>query len=313
LQFEPTTTGVTPEAAAYAAQSRAPATRRAYLNDTGRFAVWCVERGLSSLPASAETVANFLSWMAGSGFKSATIERNLVAISVAHSQVGVDSPRHCRLVRDVLRGIRRNLGVAPTRKRALMTSDVAAMLATTTGGVKGIRDRAILCLAFSAALRRGELVALDVSDFEFSRDGVLLRIRRSKGDQDGAGAVVGVPHGMSPDTCPVRQVRAWLATAGIAAGPVFRSVDRHGHVSGKRLSPKAVATIVKLLAKAVGIDPNTVGAHSLRAGLVTSALRAGKAEHAVMKHSRHTNVSVFRSYVREPSLFTGNVAAGLGL
>jgi len=57
------------------------------------------------------------------------------------------------------------------------------------------RDRAILTLGFSAALRRSELVALDVQDLVPDRDGLRLLIRRSKTDQEGAGQEIAVPHG----------------------------------------------------------------------------------------------------------------------
>ena len=51
----------------YAADSRAPATRRAYLHDWDSFAAWCAAHGLDPLPASPATVAVYLSaqpaWM----------------------------------------------------------------------------------------------------------------------------------------------------------------------------------------------------------------------------------------------------------
>jgi site-specific recombinase XerD len=310
---EAVTAQVSPDAARYAEESRAPATRRAYLCDTRRFASWCATRGLSSTPASIETVANFLSWMASNGFRIATIERNLVAISIAHRQLGFESPRRSEFVREVLRGIRRGLGVAPRRKRALVAADLKAMLAATADGIKGSRDRALLALCFAGALRRGELVGLDVADVTFMGAGVEILIRKSKTDQEGAGARIGVPHGIFPESCPVRLVRAWMQAAGLEDGPLFRPINRHGHVSSRRLSGKAVATLVKSLASTTGVDPTTVGAHSLRAGLVTTAIRGGKSERLVMKHTRHRSVAVFRSYVRDADLFAENAAASIGL
>lgn len=312
-RIEPASTVLSAEAARYIEKSRAAATRRAYLTDANRFGAWCAARGLSSLPASGESLANFLSWMATRGFKVASIERNLVAVSVAHRELGFESPRRNELVRNVLRGIRRTLGVAPKNKRALVAPDLVAMLAVTAPGRKGTRDRAILSLAFAGALRRSEVVALNVSDLEFTTNGLLISIRHSKTDQESAGTIVGVPFGTLPATCPVRLVRAWVEAARVTRGPLFRAIDRHGNVGGRRLSAKVVATLTKELAAKIGIDPDSVGAHSLRAGLVTSAMRAGKPEHAVMKHTRHKSVNAFRVYIREASPFAVNVAAGIGL
>jgi integrase len=312
-RIEPASTVLSAEAARYIEKSRAAATRRAYLTDANRFEAWCAASGVSSLPASAESLANFLSWMATNGFKVASIERNLVAVSVAHRELGFESPRRHELVRKVLRGIRRTLGVAPRNKRALVASDLMGMLAATASGPKGTRDRALLSLAFAGALRRGEIVALNVSDLEFTTDGVLISVRYSKTDQEGAGVIVAVPYGTSPETCPIRLVRVWIGAACTPGGPLFRAIDRHGRISGRRLSAKAVATVTKELAAKVGIDPDSVGAHSLRAGLVTSAVRAGKPEHAVMKHTRHRSVNAFRAYIRDASPFSVNAAAGIGL
>jgi site-specific recombinase XerD len=304
---------LTAEALAYVEKSKAAATRRAYLTDQNRFEAWCSARALGSRPAAAETVANFLSWMACSGFRVATIERNLVAISVAHRQVGFESPRRHALVRNVLRGIRRTLGVAPKNKRAVVASDLRGMLAATAAGLKGARDRALLSVAFAGALRRSEVVALNVADLEFTTEGVLISVRQSKTDQEGAGEIVAVPFGTLPETCPVQLLRTWMGAARVDGGPLFRAIDRHGNLADSRLSGKAVATVTKELAAMTGIEPRSVGAHSLRAGLITSAVGSGKPEHVVMKHTRHKSVNAFRSYIRDASPFAANAAAGIGL
>ena len=54
-----------------------------------------------------------------------------------------------------------------------------------------------------------------------------------------------IPFGSSPEICPVRAVHGWLAASGIEDGPLFRAVNRHGHVMEMHLSDRAVAEGVK--------------------------------------------------------------------
>jgi site-specific recombinase XerC len=78
----------------------------------------------------------------------------------------------------------------------------------------GCRDRALLLLGFAGALRRSELVGLDLADVTEGTDGLTVHLRRSKTDQEGTGRTVGVPFGSNPATCPVRAWRAgWRSQA----------------------------------------------------------------------------------------------------
>ncbi len=97
-------------------------------------------------------------------------------------------------------------------------------------GPLGARDRAILLLGFAGALRRSELVALERRDIDVRREGLVVTVRRSKTDQEGAGRKVDLPYGSHPETCPVRAYVAWLELSGDSSGPVFRHVDRWGRI-----------------------------------------------------------------------------------
>jgi integrase len=174
----------------------------------------------------------------------------------------------------------------------------------------GLRDRALLLVGFAGAFRRSELVALDVSDVEVGEDGLTVTLRRSKTDQEGAGRKVGIPRGSTPETCPVRALRAWLETAAITESALFRSVNRHGRV-GSRLSDKHVAIAVKEAAAPVGLDVKSFAGHSLRAGLVTSAAIQGRSDRSIMNQTGHRSVAMVQRYVRDASLFRDNAAQGL--
>jgi integrase len=165
-------------------------------------------------------------------------------------------------------------------------------------------------VGFAGAFRRSELVALDVSDCAFSTEGLTITLRRSKTDQEGLGRKVGLPYGSKASVCPVRALQAWLDAAGVTEGALFRSVDRHGNVGGE-LGGRDVARIVKRAAAASGLDAKVFAGHSLRAGLATSAAKAGKGAHAIMKTTGHRSVAMVQRYIRDAELFNDNAAAGL--
>ena len=227
----------------FARASRSEATRRAYRSDWSHFTAWCADHGAIFLPAAPGAVAAYLADLA-SDHKVATIQRRLAAINAAHRLAGTASPTSDEEVRLVMQGIRRRKGVAPDEVRAITLHELRKMVAALPEDLAGSRDRGLLLLGFAGAFRRSELVALDVEDLETTEDGVVVQIRRSKTDQEAAGRQVGVPYG-STTLCPVLALRHWLEAAQISSGPIFRKVDRHGHVGAAQLSPSSVAEIVK--------------------------------------------------------------------
>jgi integrase len=154
---------------------------------------------------------------------------------------------------------------------------------------------------------------LDVGDCGFGKDGLTVLLRRSKTDQSGEGRKIGIPYGSNPDTCPVRVLQDWLAQAGVADGPVFRPLNRHGQIQPERLTPGQVARIVKKLAERAGLDPAKYAGHSLRAGHATSAAVAGASERSIMNQTGHRSVQMVRRYIRDGNLFRENSGGKLGL
>jgi site-specific recombinase XerD len=295
----------------YVSHSKAESTLRAYRSDWNDFSTWCSISGLTSLPATPETVALYLASKADQ-LKPSTLGRRLAAISKAHQAAGHESPASMRhaAVSEVFKGIKRTKGTAQARKAPLLVAQLIRALATMRTDLVGLRDRALLLIGFSGAFRRSELVALDVADVEVGEDGITVALRRSKTDQEGAGRKVGIPRGSSPETCPVRALRAWMDAAKVAEGPLFRSVNRHGQVGG-RLSAKHVAISVKQAAAAISLDAKAFAGHSLRAGLVTSAAIAGRSDRSIMNTTGHRSVAMVQRYVRDASLFRDNAASGL--
>ncbi len=299
-------------AQAFARAANAVATQRAYRADWRAFETWCTSRGLASLPAGGTTVALYLSARADDGRRVATLARSLAAITWAHKAAGLASPVREAAVREVLKGIRRTRGVAQRQAAPLLPGQLRTMVAALPQDLRGARDRALLLLGFAGAFRRSELVALDVEDLAAVDGGLEVTIRRSKTDQEGRGRKVGVPRGGEPATCPVRAVRTWLDAGGLSTGPVFRRIRGAG-VGAERLRPYEVVRSVKRAAEAAGLDASLLSGHSLRAGLVTAAAKAGKPAHVIMKQTGHRSVAMVNRYTRDADLFSDNAAKGIGL
>jgi hypothetical protein len=164
------------------------------------------------------------------------------------------------------------------------------------------------------AFRRSELASiLEVEDLAFTEGGLDIRLRRSKTDQGMQGRNVAVPMGEHPETCPVRALRSWLEAAAITSGPIFRSVDRHGHVAAHALSPRSIAKILKCAATRAGIDATLIAGHSLRAGMATQAALNGSNEREIARTTGHHSDEMVKRYIRLADPFQAIGATQLGL
>ena len=297
------------EAAGYARAEKAEATRRAYRSDFGVFRSWCEAKHVLALPAQPKTVAAFLAAEASRGVKPSTIGRRLAAIRYAHKLAGRELPTNSEAVKATLRGIRRTARSVPARKAPATADRIVAMVNKADSDPKGVRDRALLLLGFAGAFRRSELVALNTEDLQFCDGGLRVTIRKSKTDQEGLGATIGIVSGST--ACPVDAVRAWIETARITEGPVFRPVTRRGKVSKRRLSARAEAELVKTYARRAGFNAAKFSGHSLRSGFLTSAAASGASIFKMMDVSRHKSVETLRCYVRDADIFRDHAGAGL--
>lgn len=296
------------ERAALAEDRRAAATRRAYAADWRDFERWAVDAGRGALPASGDTVSLYVVDLARSR-SPATIERRLAAIAARHAGAGAASPVTGD-VRELLGSVRRRLGTAPRAKAAVCVADLVRMLGTCGDDAHGARDRAVLLVGFASGLRRAELVALEVADVEVEPEGLVVRVARSKTDQEGAGRLFGVHRGRRASTCPVRAFEAWMRERGSWPGPLFCRLGYGGAVTRRPLAAAAIAAIVQRAAGAAGLDPAKYGGHSLRAGCATAAAELGAAEGAIMARTGHRSAAMVRRYIRHGTLFAVDPLAG---
>ncbi len=292
-----------PACKTYLQAALAKNTQRAYYSDLSHFQKWG-----GTFPAQSEQVALYLAYFAGK-LAPTTLCRRLVAVGKAHTTQGFPNPCTTTVVKAMLRGIRRVHGSAQKQVTPAIKEDLMEMVAGLTG-LKGIRDRALLLIGFAGAFRRSELISLNIEDLEFHSQGVIVYLRYSKTDQEGTGRKVGIPHARGA-ICPVAALKEWLEASKIDSGRIFRSISRHGRIVGETLSPHAVSLIVKERAKAVGLDPTKYSGHSLRAGLVTSAAKAGVSSWKIRQQTGHKSDAMLVRYIRDSQIFVDNAAGAI--
>ena len=316
----------------FAAQAQAENTIRAYAADLEDFRHWCKKMDREWLPAEPETIGLYLGARAEE-LSLATLERRLAAIASLHKEEGYESP--ASVAEGPLRTIWKGIVREKTRRQdgapPLLVEDLKAIIghlprySAEEDGPTGeltltaLRDRALLLVGWTGALRRSELVALTTADIQFIEgEGVNLHVRRSKADQEGEGTVKGLPYGQNKETCPVTALRQWLQAAeraveGTFEGDIFRRFYRGESIGDSAMTAQYVSTVLKRHAEAAGLDPERYSAHSLRAGFITQAIRAGKSERRVKEHSGHQSWDAFNRYVEEAGTFQDNPAEDIGL
>lgn len=300
-----------------------PATRRAYTRQWQRWTAWCAQQGRTPLPATAESLAEYVAHLTSGDRPAApaTVEQALAAIRTRHRAAGYADRPDTTAARLLLRAYRRrraHQGLRARQAPPIGIDELRAMVAAADPDTPaGLRDRVLLVLGLALMARRSELVALDWADLTETTEGLVVCIRTSKTDKESRGADVAVPYGTHPDTCPVRLVRAWrdlLAAHGVTDGPVLRSVDRHGRI-GDGLTGDGVNRIVRAAAARAGLpNPERYSAHSLRAGGATAAYRAGAPVSTIASHGRWAPGSpVVLSYVRAVDRWSDNPLRNIGL
>lgn len=183
--------------------------------------------------------------------------------------------------------------------RGPQAGGVEALLAAAKRqiGAKALRDVAMIRLMYDLALRRAEVVTLDLADVDVAgrRLWVLGKGRREK----------------MPLTLPDQTLAAtvsWFSVRGGAPGPLFTNCDCSGKGSAnRRLTGQGLWTIVKALGRAAGIEARP---HGLRhAGITRGLDPTGGDVRSVQKFSRHASLQTLIRYDDNRSDMAGAVAA----
>lgn len=278
----------------------AGSTEASILKRTRAFATWCAAKGLAPLPATTETIVAFIDEFS-TDHAPAYVRAIISAVSHTHTAAGLTDPtkgQNRDKAREVWRrgpvafALRRMNRTKGTRQKQAhgITYDIRNLMLKHSGDrLIDKRDKALLAVAYEGLFRRSELLSLLIDDWRIDTDGTSsVLLRKSKTDQEGAGAVQSLPHDATA------MVQDWVQAAGLTAGPIFRAVEPGGKKVGGALSEdsnpgRAVLRIFRKMALRAGLDPEVaakISGHSARVGMAQDMTAAGFSIAEIMQAGR---------------------------
>jgi site-specific recombinase XerD len=279
----------------------APATIRAFKADFNTFIVYCQDHQAAPLPTHPSIVSNYIDSLSNGKFTSAYIRRILVSISTVHKLNRFEDPTKDCDVQLAMRRMHRKLGRSSKQVAAITKDILQKMLLATGDDLRGIRDRALLQVAYDTLCRRSELVDLMAQDIVKNtsitqhRFDLSIKLRKSKTDQNSQGKWL---HLSEPGSAALRE---WLIAAGISEGPIFRGIDR-GNKIGNKLGCGQIARIYKKVANKAKLNCDTIksiSGHSMRVGAAQDLLREGVSLPNIMNRGRWSKTDTVMRYVEQ--------------
>ena len=277
--------------------SKSPNTLRAYESDYKDFSVFCIKNNFSSMPADPKIISLYLTHLSQTS-KFSTLKRRIASISVIHKLKDHYIDTKHPIIRENLLGIKRLKGSNQKAKKPILINDLKQIIDVITKlnikEIRKTRDKALILIGFAGGFRRSELVALEIDDIEFVREGVKIFVKRSKTDQSGEGMTKAIPSFDSTLYCPVLHLQDWMAKGKSINRKIFP------------ISDKSVALIIKKYANLAGLDGSRYAGHSLRSGFATSTAESGAEERNIMAMTGHKTTQMVRRYIKEANLFKNN-------
>lgn len=227
----------------------------------------------------------------------ATLDRKIASWRAFHRMKNLPSPFAAPLVAQARVKARRAAAKPrqPKSPRPITRDVLEQLLATCDDSLRGLRDRAILMLAFgSGGRRRSEVTGLyreDIGTKDFAAKGLiwvrLLETKTTKRDDAPKLPLKGRA---------ARAVMGWIIGAGIAKGPLFRPVSKSDRVLPRQLAPDAIRVILRHRLGLAGLPVDYATPHGLRAGFLTQAALDGAPLAAAMKLSLHRSAIQAQKY-----------------
>ena len=272
----------------------APNTIRAYKADMSEFIRYCTENSTCALPAAPVDIAKFLLTTMSNGIKSATIRRKVASISAVHRLSNFEDPTKHPEVKLCVRKINRQLGNRFDQAYPVTRNVLDKLLAVCGEDLRGLRNKALLLLAYDSMRRRAELVSLRVEDIQMSDEGMCsILLRKSKTDQTRSGHWIHLSHETT------NALNNWLQAANIIDGFILRGIH-----TGDRICPELgasqVSRIFKSLAKSAKLKDEVVkgiSGHSMRVGAAQDLLVKGASLPQIMVKGGWSKTDTVMRYI----------------
>ena len=284
----------------------APNTIRAYKADMGEFIRYCNEKSFCALPAAPIDIAKFLLGTIAQGIKSATIRRKVASISAVHRLSNFDDPTKHPEVKLCIRKINRQLGNRLDQAFPITRPLLDQLLSVCGTDIRGLRDRALLLLAYDSMRRRAELVSLRIEDIQMGDQGrCSILLRKSKTDQIGSG------HWIHLTEETTAAITSWLRSSEIKDGYLLRGINLGNNICPE-LGASQVSRIFKSLAQKANLESDVVNAisgHSMRVGAAQDLLQQGSSLPQIMVKGGWVKTDTVMRYidkVRPQSLSSGS-------
>lgn len=267
------------------------------------------------LPATSDSVARYLAAYAGE-LSINTLKLRLSALAQWHNSQGFADPTKAPVVRQVFKGIRALHPAREKQAEPLQLRDLEQVIAwleqeagqaRLTGNqpalLRARRDSALILLGFWRGFRSDELCRLQVEHVQaVAGSGISLYLPRSKGDRDNLGRTWHTP--ALRRLCPVQAYIEWISAAALVRGPVFRGIDRWGHLREEGLHANSVIPLLRQALERAGVAGDHYTSHSLRRGFATWAHRSGWDLKSLMSYVGWKDLKSAMRYV-EASPFQG--------
>lgn len=280
----------------------APSTIRAYKSDFAEYIAYCENRDTEVFPPNPITLAEFIQHLSEKGLRSATIRRSVAGISTVYRLNRMPDPSKDPEVVIAMKRMHRKLGRAAKQAQGITSDILEKLLAATNSSPRGIRDRALLLVAYDTLCRRSELVSLDIEDVKATeKEGkphTTILLRRSKTDQESAGRWL---HLSDRTQIALNQ---WLAVIQEKEGPLFRGAAS-SYTLGTRLSAGQVNRIYKYTARNAKLDDNlikSISGHSCRVGAAQDLVKSGASLPIIMSRGRWSKTDTVMRYAEHISL-----------
>jgi len=280
----------------YIAASISESTKRAYKKWLTVF-----EGHGFKIPCNAADVVSFLTSIKkvdGGDYSTQSLNQALAAIAYAHGLIGNPNPCKDALVKTVFSGMKRVHGTKATRQAAPVKKDsLIEHIKKPTNKIE-VRNNALILIGFFGAFRRSELANLDFNDVQFTNEGVVLTLKKSKTNQEGKLEQKFLPS-RTDKLCPCKALKQWLEISKINSGRLFRNIKKNGEL-GDSISENSINLIIK---KAF-IEVETSGVmkvsgHSLRVGLITTCALAKVPTAKIQAVTGHKTAQMISHYSRE--------------